>query len=99
MQQPRLLQRSVLTYGANPHLPKARFSGRVFLRLGATTAVAIGHIRRITTRTVRKHLENIYAKLGKHDRLQAVNYAREIGLLDPQRNQECPGSECGIGDS
>lgn len=45
------------------------------------TAVAIGHIRRTSPRTVRKHLESIYAKLGYHDRLQAVTYARASGLL------------------
>jgi hypothetical protein len=37
-----LLQRSVLTYATNPALPKARFSGRVFLRLGAITLIAVG---------------------------------------------------------
>lgn len=33
------------------------------------TAVAIGHILGISPRTVRKHLENVYRKLGTHDRL------------------------------
>lgn len=48
------------------------------------TAVAIGHVRRISPRTVRKHLENIYAKLGVHDRLLAVGYARAQHLIpDP----------------
>lgn len=37
-----LLQRSVQTYAANPSLPKTKFSGRVFLRLGAITAISIG---------------------------------------------------------
>ena len=45
------------------------------------TAVAIGHLRRTSPRTVRKHLESIYGKLGYHDRLQAVSYARQVGLL------------------
>lgn len=31
--------------------------------------------------TVRKHLERIYAKLGVHDRLNAVNAGRERGLI------------------
>jgi DNA-binding CsgD family transcriptional regulator len=47
------------------------------------TAVSIGHARRISPRTVRKHLERIYTKLGMHDRLQAVTYARCIGLVPP----------------
>jgi DNA-binding CsgD family transcriptional regulator len=45
------------------------------------TATAIGHVCRISPRTVRKHLENIYAKLGCHDRLVAVRRAAELGLV------------------
>jgi DNA-binding NarL/FixJ family response regulator len=45
------------------------------------TATAIGHARRISSRTVRKHLENAYAKLGVHDRLMAVAQARRLGLI------------------
>jgi DNA-binding CsgD family transcriptional regulator len=41
----------------------------------------IARLRRISVRTVRKHLENIYAKLESHDRLLAVNSARRLGLL------------------
>lgn len=53
------------------------------LRLLATgmTAVAIGHARRSSPRTVGKHIQNLYTKLGRHDRLQAVTYARSVGLL------------------
>lgn len=48
------------------------------------TAVAIGHVRRTSPRTVRKHLQNIYDKLGVHDRLLAVSYARAHHLIpDP----------------
>ena len=47
------------------------------------TAQAIGHVERISPRTVRKHLEHIYAKLGRHDRLTAVDHARQLGLLPP----------------
>jgi len=45
------------------------------------TAVAIGHSLRISPRTVRKHVENSYSKLGVHDRLQAISYCRRVGLL------------------
>jgi len=45
------------------------------------TANAIGHACRISPRTVRKHLENIYAKLGCHDRLMAVRRAADLGLV------------------
>lgn len=45
------------------------------------SAQQIARLRRISVRTVRKHLENIYAKLECHDRLLAVNSARRFGLL------------------
>lgn len=45
------------------------------------TAGAIGRVRRISSLTVRKHLEHAYAKLGCHDRLVAVDRARQAGLL------------------
>jgi DNA-binding CsgD family transcriptional regulator len=45
------------------------------------TAEAIGRSLRISPRTVRKHIENSYCKLGVHDRLQAVSYCRQLGLL------------------
>ncbi len=45
------------------------------------TADAIARRLRITVKTVRKHLEHIYRKLGVHDRLLAVERARSEGLL------------------
>jgi len=45
------------------------------------TAVACGHLLRISPATVRKHLEHAYEKLGVHDRLLAVERAREDGML------------------
>jgi DNA-binding CsgD family transcriptional regulator len=45
------------------------------------TAGAIGRARQISPRTVRKHLENAYAKMGVHDRLEAVSLCRRYGLL------------------
>jgi len=50
------------------------------------TADAIGRARRISERTVRKHLENAYAKLGTHDRLQTVMYCRRHGILRADPN-------------
>ena len=49
------------------------------------TAGAIGHRLRISSGTVRKHLENAYGKLGCHDRLLAVQRARDLGLLGTPR--------------
>jgi len=62
------------------------------LKLLATglTADAIGRVCRISPRTVRKHLQNIYAKLGCHDRLMAVSRAAELNLIGP-RGGPTPG--------
>lgn len=45
------------------------------------TARQIATLRRISPRTVGKHLQHLYEKLNCHDRLQAVNKARTQGLL------------------
>jgi DNA-binding NarL/FixJ family response regulator len=45
------------------------------------TAYAIGRRLRIAERTVVKHKENLYKKLGVHDRVTAVNRARALGLV------------------
>lgn len=47
------------------------------------TANAIGNLYRISPRTVHKHLEHAYDKLGEHDRLRAVDRARSMGLIPP----------------
>lgn len=47
------------------------------------TAGAMGRRLQIAERTVQKHLERIYAKIGVSDRLSAVLRARRIGLLAP----------------
>jgi DNA-binding CsgD family transcriptional regulator len=45
------------------------------------SAQQIARARRISVRTVRKHLEHVYEKLECHDRLMAVNKARRLFLL------------------
>jgi len=47
------------------------------------TAAAIGRCLAISERTVRKHLEYAYKKLGTSDRLTAVDRARHAGLIPP----------------
>jgi DNA-binding CsgD family transcriptional regulator len=49
------------------------------------TADAVARLLRISGRTVRKHLENAYRKLGCSDRLVAVQRARELGILPGAR--------------
>jgi LuxR family maltose regulon positive regulatory protein len=36
----------------------------------------------VSVNTVRSHVKNIYGKLDVHSRLEAVERARELGLLD-----------------
>lgn len=45
------------------------------------TAAAIGRRLGIAERTVHKHLECVYARIGVHDRLGAVLRARDLGLF------------------
>ncbi|MDN5859207.1 MAG: helix-turn-helix transcriptional regulator, partial [Pseudonocardia sp.] len=47
------------------------------------TAGAMGRRLQIAERTVQKHLERIYTKLGVTDRLSAVLRAQRIGVLAP----------------
>jgi DNA-binding CsgD family transcriptional regulator len=55
------------------------------------TADSIARRLRISDRTVRKHLENAYRKLDCHDRLVAVDRARELGLLPGPRRGAAVG--------
>ena len=47
------------------------------------TAEAIAHRMSTSPATIRKHLQNLYAKLGTSDRLSAVIRGRDLGLLRP----------------
>jgi len=51
------------------------------------TSSAIARKLLIAERTVHKHLERVYAKLGVTDRLSAVLTAQRIGVLAPSRTQ------------
>jgi DNA-binding CsgD family transcriptional regulator len=44
----------------------------------------------LSPRTVHRHLANIYRKLGVHDRMIAVNLARERGLIGPAASEVIP---------
>lgn len=56
---------------------------RIVLTLLArgSTAASIGLQLRVSPRTVHKHQEHLYRKLGAVDRLSAVLLAQEAGLL------------------
>ena len=66
-------------------MQEARLTGRELtvlpLLAEGLTAAAIGRRLGISTRTVHKHLEHVYAKLGTADRLTTVLRARQMGLL------------------
>lgn len=63
-------------YGLTP-----RETTVLLLLADALTATAIGRRLGITARTVNKHIERIYRKLGTRDRLSTVHRARLSGLL------------------
>jgi DNA-binding CsgD family transcriptional regulator len=54
------------------------------------TARAIGRALGVSPRTVYKHLEHLYAKLGVNDRLSAVTQAQALGLLPLPIRQMSP---------
>lgn len=88
----RRLQPALVTLYRRLSMPSTRGSAPVpaltrrehgilkFLAAGLT-ADAIGRQLRCSVATVRKHLQNLYAKLQTHDRLTTVVRARDLGLI------------------
>ncbi|WP_367658021.1 response regulator transcription factor [Streptomyces sp. TG1A-8] len=54
----------------------------------ALTADSIGRRLGISTRTVHKHVENLYRKLGTRDRVGTVLRAQRLGLLPSRGPRE-----------
>ncbi len=73
--------------GQGVALRATELSGRelAVLRLLADGHTAVGIAQRLTTspRTVQKHLQHVYRKVGVSDRLAAVRVAWELGLVVP----------------
>lgn len=69
----------------SPHEESVTLTGREQMVLGyladGLTAEAIARRLSAQPATVRKHLQNLYAKLGTSDRLGAVIRGRDLGLL------------------
>ncbi len=63
------------------------------------TAQAIARRLQTSPRTVQKHLEHVYRKLGVRDRLVAVQRAREVGLLRPPVAPRIPSPRRGDDDA
>lgn len=78
-----LRQRAHFPFDTEGRSLTARELAVLVLLAEGLTAVAIARKLAIAERTVRKHLERIYAKLGVTDRLSAVLNAQRAGLLDP----------------
>ena len=76
------LEDHLLSDGPAPGLTRREQEVLLGLAEGRTGS-AIAHHLGITERTVRKHLASIYDTLGCHDRLLAVERARQVGLLPP----------------
>lgn len=55
------------------------------------TAMAIASRLRVSPRTVHRHLDNAYRKLGVHDRMLAVGAARRHGLICAPDDEEALG--------
>lgn len=66
---------------ADPTLLTRRERHVLELLAQSLTADAIAHRLKCSKRTVHKHLQNIYRKLGTADRLQTVLAAQKLGLV------------------
>lgn len=66
------------------HLLTARERAVLLLMADGLTAASIGRRLGMSPRTVQKHLEHVYRKLGVNDRLRAFRVAQEAGLVPEQ---------------
>jgi LuxR family maltose regulon positive regulatory protein len=62
------------------HMPEALLEVLQYLPTGMTAKELAGELV-ISTNTIRSHIKSIYAKLGVHNRQQAVMRAKELDLL------------------
>ncbi|MFF4015972.1 LuxR C-terminal-related transcriptional regulator [Streptomyces sp. NPDC001843] len=85
-EQRQLLERWRAAAAAPQDTPEAealtpRETTVLLLLTDALTAAAIGRRLGISSRTVHKHIENIYRKLGTRDRISTVLRAQRLGLV------------------
>ena len=82
--------REVAHSGSNLPITGRELAVLVLLGQGMTAA-GIAHRLGMSTRTVHKHLEHLYRKLGVNDRLLAVQVAHGLGLLEPRGQDDATG--------
>ena len=73
--------------GAQPVQLTERERQVLELTARALTNRQIANRLSLTEATVKRHLRNIFAKLGAGSRLDAVNRASHAGLIEPPRNE------------
>jgi len=60
------------------------------------TKKAIAATLAISAETVKSHVRNLYGKLGVKNRVEALNEARRVGLLDPLGNADSETGGAGV---
>lgn len=96
-QQRRLLEEwRRLAAGPAEHAADCALTPReltvLLLLSDALTADAMGRRLGISVRTVHKHVENIYRKLGTRDRISTVLHAQRLGLVPAPERSPVDGS-------
>jgi DNA-binding CsgD family transcriptional regulator len=85
-----LLDRQIAARGSEPTADGHDLTGR---ELSVLQLLARGHTAAgIGARTVHRHLQGVYRKLGARDRVTAVLAARESGLVCAPENERQPAS-------
>ena len=81
--QPMVVQRLIDTLGgqSGKALTKREREVLALLRSSARNQEIANRLS-LSVKTIKFHLENIYGKLGVQNRIQALGFARERGLLD-----------------
>ncbi len=75
---------SATTEGWQPEPITARERDVLALLARGYTNPEIAHALVISVSTVKVHLRHLYAKLGSHNRIEAINQGYRLGLIEPR---------------